>query len=282
MTTHRPGFTFIEMLMVVVLGSIVVAGVYGTLVRQEQAYGQVRAMGATQDDARMGVELLSSELREVSPEGGDLLMAAADSIRFRALRKFGLVCDTDRPGRRLSIAQLGADPFRPGDSLLVYVDQDTLMAADDIWQRDLVTHVGGLSSCPTTLGLRLLGLLPDATLTSLTVEGSVLNIDSVFPGAPIRSYESLTYRIGPWDGDPMLVVERNGVAQPLVGPLTSDGIRFRYFDGQGLELASVPLSAADRERVRRVRVEVRASRHAGSQAGMHQDSLITDIYTRGS
>lgn len=283
MTTNRPGFTFIELLMVVVLGFMVLAAAYGTLVRQEQAYGQVRAMVGTQDDARMGIELLSAELREVSPEGGDLLMAAADAIGFRALRKFGLVCTTDKLNKRLVVARLGVDPFRAGDSVVVYVDGDTLMAADDSWARDVVTGVASPSLCTTTLGLGLSALLPDASLATLSLHGAGLKYDSIFPGAPVRSFEALTYRTGTWDGDPMLVVERNGTMQPLVGPLTAtDGVRFRYFDGQGNELTGLPLGATDRERVRRVRVEVRATRHAGSRVGMHQDSLITDIYTRGS
>jgi prepilin-type N-terminal cleavage/methylation domain-containing protein len=283
LTARRDGFTFVELLLVLVLGLLLLGGAYGTLVRQEQAYGQLRAMAGTQQDARTGLELLSAELREVSAVGGDLLMATPDSLRFRALRKFGLVCDTDKNNKRLLVAQLGADPFASQDSIVVYVDQDSLMARDDIWQREQVSSVNAATSCSTTLGAALPSLLPEATLKVLTLQGAGLRFDSVFPGAPVRGFQRLTYGVATVDGEPMLVMRRRDVTVPLLGPLAAgDGLVFRYYDGLGTELTSFPLSAFDRQSVRRIRVEMRTTRMANSRTGLHEDSLFTDIFTRGS
>lgn len=283
LTARRDGFTFVELLLVLVLGLLLLGGAYRTLVRQEQAYGQLRAMAGTQQDARTGLELLSAELREVSASGGDLLVATPDSIRFRALRKFGLVCYTDKNNKRLTVAQMGSDPFASGDSIVVYVDGDSLMARDDIWQREQVSSVSGTVTCGTTLGLYLPDLLPNATLRVLTIQGAGLRFDSVYPGAPVRGFQRLAYGVQPVDGEPMLVMRRRGETFPLLGPLApGDGIVFRYFDDQGTELTSFPLSAFDRQRVRRIRVEMRAARVGSSATGVHEDSLFTDIFTRGS
>jgi len=177
---------------------------------------------------------------------------------------------------------VGADPFAASDSVVIYVDQDSLLADDDIWERAQVTGVSSPALCVTTLGTALAALLPTANLHTITLGGGV-HFDSVYPGAPVRSYEMLSYRAGTWNGEPTLVRDQDGAVTPLVGPLPSTGgLSLRYFDATGTELTAFPLSAADRASVRRIRVELQAEQVAGSQLGMHQDSLISDIFTRGS
>jgi prepilin-type N-terminal cleavage/methylation domain-containing protein len=283
MRARRAGFTMVELLLVLVLGAFAMAAAVTTLVRQERAYGQLRAMAGTQEDTRTGVQFLSGELLELSATGGDLLLASRDSIRIRALRKFGIVCSVNKTGKRLVVAQEGLDPFAAGDSIVVYEDRDTLMAADDFWQREYVTAVSGSPACVTTLGLNVAGLLPGSQMVELTLQGSGLRFDSVFPGAPVRQYETVTYATGSVGGETLLTMRQDGgTAVPLLGPLTStSGLVFRYFDGSGTELTSLPLSAADRAAVRRIQVALRAERWGDARSQMLRDSVITDIYVRG-
>lgn len=281
MRTRRAGFTLIELLLVLVLGMILLGAAFQTMSQQEQAYGLFNAMAGTQGDTRLGVELLTSELRELSADGSDLLLATPDSLRIRALRKFGLVCSTNTSNTQLTVAQIGADPFLTGDSIVVYVDQDSLKAADDIWQRTQVTNIQATSTCGSLLGGTLGLVLPDATLTILKVGGS-LRFDSIYPGAPVRSFENLMYRAGDWQGDKVLERVYNGTSAPMFGPLADpDGFVVSYFDTLGTELTTFPLSAADRASVQRLRIELRAERRAGA-ARTHTDSLITEIYLRGN
>lgn len=283
MGTSRGGFTFIEMLLVMVLGVMLLAGAYGTLARQEQGYRHMTAMAATQQDTRTGIELLSAELREISAGGADLLMATPDSLRFRALRKFGILCDKSSNDKKLTVAQLGADPFAAGDSLLIYVDQDSLTATDDYWVSEYVQNVGTISLCGTTLGLSLGTVLASSELTVLQLPGAGLKFDSVYAGAPIRSFEILTYRTGDYDGEHMLLRRYQSDAPvPLFGPVENPGgLALRYFDGSGNELTSFPLNAADRASVRRVEVKLRAQRITGGTTGTYTDSLVTEIFFRG-
>ncbi|NIQ56242.1 MAG: hypothetical protein GWN02_18920 [Gemmatimonadetes bacterium] len=274
------------MLLTLILGLVLMAGAYGVLIRQDRAYSELRAATATQQDSRTGIDLLTGELREISSAGGDLVMATRDSIRFRALRKFGTVCQTDNSNKKMMVVQTGIEPFAAGDSIAVYVDRDTLMAEDDLWQQEVVNTVSTSTACTTTLGAALASLLPGSPLIELRFTGIALKYDSIYPGAPIRSYEVLTYRAADWNGDWLLVRDHvesgSRVTVPLLGPIADPrGFVLRYFDGTGTELTAFPLSAADRAAVRRIQVWILAERPAG-HAGDHGDGLLTDIHLRGN
>ncbi|MEJ2504062.1 MAG: prepilin-type N-terminal cleavage/methylation domain-containing protein, partial [Gemmatimonadota bacterium] len=220
MRARRDGFTMVELLLILVLGAVAMGAAVTTLSRQEQAYGQLRAMAGTQEATRTGVQFLAAELMEVSASGGDLLLADADSIRIRALRKFGIVCDVDKNGKRLVVAQEGLDPFVATDSIVVYEDRDTLMAADDVWQREYVTAASSSTSCSTTLGSNRTTLLPGTQLIELSLQGAGLRFDSVFPGAPVRQYETVTYAAGTVGGETALTLRTDGGTRvALLGPL---------------------------------------------------------------
>lgn len=281
MRADRAGFTFIELLLVVVLGMIVLAGGYTTLLRQTDAYSTFSAMTGTQQDTRTGIDLLASELRELSASGADLVLATPDSIRFRALRSFGILCqNTHKLNKKLIVAQFGVQPFKAGDSILVYVDGDSLQARDDKWQREYVNTTAA-ATCGTVLGVNLGTLSPGATLTELTI-GTTLKSDSVYPGAPVRSFNLITYTAGTSDGIPMLMRLEGGSEAPMLGPIEDPGgIELSYFDGTGTELTNFPLSAADRETVRRIKIKLRAERRS-VRNDTYQDSLTTDVYLRGS
>lgn len=282
MSTHRTGFTMVELLLVMVLGLIVIGAAYETLIRQEQAYKVYNAMSATQGDTRTGTDLLASEMRELSASGADLTMATADSMRFRALRKFGLVCQKDKSTKKLTLAQMGMEPFAAGDSIIVYVDGDSLQAADDTWQAETVTNTSLSVTCGSILGLNLATLLPDADLIQVTTGGAALRFDSVFPGAPVRSFEAVSYRTGTWSGEEYLVRAEGGDIAPLVGPLRDTrGFRLRYFDEEGNELTVLPLNAADRALVTRIEVRLAAERNT-TPGETYADVLVTDVYLRGS
>jgi prepilin-type N-terminal cleavage/methylation domain-containing protein len=284
MTTRRDGFTLIELLMVMVIGLMLLGAAIETLTRQERAYSQLSAIANTQQDVRIGADLMAAEFRELSPLSGDILMATPDSIRFRTIRKFGLICDTDKNNKRIVVAQTGREPFAGGDSISIYVDQDSLKARDDIWQYDAVQSTSTTTSCNTTLGTSLAKLMPEAKLVQLTLQGAGLRYDSIYPGGPIRSFEPVSYRVQNVNSSPTLVVVRaDSVVSPLVGPLASTSpLVLRYFDWQGNEFTSFPLNATDRQNVRRIRLELKAAREAGGATGTYEETLMAEVYTRGS
>lgn len=281
MRTAREGMTMIELLLVMVLGMIIVGGAYTTLLSQSDAYGTLNAMSETQQDTRMGIDVLRAELRELSANGSDLAAATPTSVRFRAPRSFGILCDQNKINKKLIVARLGMQPFTAGDSILIYVDGDSLKAADDVWQREYVNNVSS-TTCGAIigLGLSLSSLLPDATFTELSI-GPSLRSDSIFPGAPVRSFDVVTYEAGTWDGMPMLVRKQGSDVAPLLLIRDTDGLTLRYFDGLGNELTTFPLNAAARQSVRRIQVVLRSERRS-VRADTYQDSLTTDVSLRGS
>lgn len=284
MRATREGFTIVELLLVLLLGTVLLGAVYDTMSRQERAYGKFNAMAGTQQDTRIGMDLLAAELRELSPEGGDLLMATQDSLRVRALRKFGIVCAKDNSSKRFDVARVGVTAFAAGDSITVYADQDSLKATDDVWQEAAIQTTASLSDCNSTILGAALGLLmPTATLERITIQGSGVRFDSIYPGAPVRSFETLTYRVGDVDGEPWVVRAAGATMTPLFGPVPpSTGLRLAYFDTTGTQLTTFPLSAADRGSVARVRVTLRARRQTGTNYTAHTDSLVSEILVRGN
>lgn len=281
MRTTREGVTMIELLLVMVLGMIIVAGAYTTLLSQTDAYGTLNAMSETQQATRMGLDVLGAELREVSANGSDLAAATSSSVSFRALRSFGILCDQNKINNKLIVGRLGVQPFTAGDSVLVYVDGDSLKAADDVWQREYVQNVAS-TTCGAIIGsgLSLGSLLPNATFVELSV-GTSLKKDSIYPGAPIRSFNRVTYEVDTWDGRPMLVRKQGSDVAPLLLGRDPDGLTLRYFDELGNELTTFPLDAAARESVRRIQVILRSERRS-VRADTYQDSLTTDVFLRGS
>lgn len=280
--TRRDGFSMIEMLLMLVLGMILLIAAFRTMSQQEKAYGLFNAIAGTQADTRMGIEFMTAGLREVSATGGDLVMATPDSIRIRGLQEFGLICDTNKSNTQLTVARIGNEGFAGGDSIAIYVDQDSLTAKDDIWQTTAISNVSATASCTTTFGVNRASLAPGSTLEILKVGGG-LRFDSIYPGAPVRSYTHMTYRVGTWQGQPVLERVVGSEVAPLFGPLTGpDGFELTYFDTTGTQLTSFPLSAADRGSVERIRVELRAEQRAGGPNNTYTDSLVTEIYLRGS
>jgi len=281
---RRPGFTIAEALVVLVVGSILMAAAYRTLISQERSYRVYDAAISTQQATRLSLQVLTAELREISAQGADLTYADNDSISFRALRKFGIICDMNKSLKQITVVRMGQEAFEPGDSLLVFVDGDRMTGDDDRW--DLASISGASASlCSSVIGLDIAGSLLGGTQTLLKLSGAPL-INEVYQGAPIRSFERLTYGIKEFDGTWYLGRDTvSGTMVPVVGPLappSRGGLAFTYYDTLGNVLSATPLDSATRASVRRIEVAVRGQKTTGVGAtGIHLDSLITDIYLRG-
>jgi len=279
----RPGFSLVELLVVAVLAGIVLAAAYQTLVVQERVQRQERAVIRTQESARIAMAVISAELRETSASGGDLVMADRDSIRFRALRRVGLICGFNNSERWADVVALGTDGphssgFAAEDSILIFHDGDAARATDDTWGATRVnTNPGSGATCPFWPGAPTSRLKVDALNTAARV------------GAPIRSFTHVRYRLAPRPNREYALVRRegnDGVERELLGgmaPPTDGGLRFRYFDADGNELTATPLNQAARENVALVDIVVRArTTRETSGVDTYTDSLVTRIALRGN
>jgi len=269
-----PGFSLVELLIVVVLAGLMLGGVYQALIVQQRSYRQQNAVTNARQASRAVLEILAAELREVSPAEGDILYAGADSIRFRAYRKVGVVCAVSA-GAHIHVWELG-EPFVGGDSIAVFADGDPKSASDDAWGLGEVSTVNASSgTCPAWGSYPTRQLIAPAVAT-----GAVLS------GAPVRAFEPYTYGLYQ-DGDEWILGRRgrDNVVTPLIGPLApaqEGGLQFRYFRADGTELAR-PLSAADRLLVSRVEIVVRGIGHGAADPvqGDHVEPLVVQVHVRG-
>ena len=141
-TGHRSGFTLVELMIVAVVGAMVVGATYQILLSSQRALTVQTAQIQGQQTVRAGLDILFSELREISRSEGDILTMGSDRIEFRAQRAFGLVCGTSALGSPVRVQKIGRF-FEDGDSVMVFADNDPDIASDDTI---LAGAVGGIDT----------------------------------------------------------------------------------------------------------------------------------------
>lgn len=286
------GFTLAELLVVAVLGAVVLGAVFQTLSLQSRTYQQQSAVIAAQEASRTTLSVLAGELREISATGQDLLAASADSVTIRAFRDVGFACRAGLPAG-LAVWELG-QPFVAGDSVLVFSQgADLTSPADDEWIAGLLTSV--------TRGVVPAGCAPNWEKTTLSgaADGDhdvaalliapAKALTDVGRGAPVRSFEVLTYGRYTVNGEEVLGRKQAGAADvtPLVGPLASgrDGLEFRFFDKDDNELGGGgAVAAADLDDVSYFTIGVQGRQAAGSAqaGGFYGDSLTVSVFLRNN
>lgn len=280
----RAGFTLVELTVVVVISTIVLISIYQTLITQERTYRYQNAAIDAQGSSRTAMAVLTSELREISASAGstptamsgsDLLVATADSIRFRSFRKVGIVCAFSRGAGTIDVWVPGT-PFVAGDQLMIFQEGDTLTDEDDRWDVTPLTAAGtatNAAGCAAEWNTYpLQGLVVAATAT-----------DSIERGGLVRGFETVTYGSYQHDGD-WVLGRRNPDDElvPLVGPIlprADGGLRFRYFNVNGTQIT--PSTEALRGQVSRIEITVRALSEGGVE-GPYVDSLTSNVYLRGN
>jgi prepilin-type N-terminal cleavage/methylation domain-containing protein len=287
MKTHRDGFTLVELLIVTVLGGILMAAAYQTLIGQERAFRTTGEMIRGQDGLRTAMGVLEAELREAASNGSaigapDILAATRDSVVVRAQRRMGFVCSvgtSDKHAITRSLSDL--DHFDPDEALLIFADGVLTTAADDYW---VAARVNGTPQAVTTACTPLPGS-PSAhqRINLKAMDGSDLDgavLADVRPGAPIRSVQLVTYGLYQ-AGNDWFLGRRRGTDQSverlvagLGGP--GQGVVFMYMDADGNTLLQ-PVNPAS---VAAIRVTARTAPPAGS--GASPVSLTSHVHLRNN
>ena len=269
--SDRRGFGLVELLIVVVLGSIIVASVYGMLITNTRAFTGHTVRTRAVETIRSGVDVLFSELREISSVGEDIIAMDGDTLVVRVMRGYGVVCDVDLTGTpSLTVIRFGTW-FESGDSILVLGDNDEGSSSDDVWHSGLVAAMDTTGACPNG------GPSPAQVLTVPNM-GTELSTDSVRTGGPVRAHERLWFGLTSYDGDWYLGQgTSSSSAAPIVGPLrgpTENGLEFRYFDEVGATTATLT-------DVSQIEVILRTpERLVGPEGSPVSDSVSALIYVR--
>ncbi|MDX2122979.1 MAG: hypothetical protein SF070_18210 [Gemmatimonadota bacterium] len=261
--SRRAGATLAELVI-----GLVLFGLVGTLVAR-QALGAERV--AREEEARVrlqaaldaGLAFLSAELADLGP--GDLMMVAAESLRYRATRGHGLTCQVSATEVRVAGATLsGARAPQPGrDSLQLPLRADDALAGDTGW-----TALPLLGVHPTTCGGRpAIALVTAVDTLAHPITGAPATL-------PVRVFEVMQTRLYASAGSIWLgarSVSAGEVIQPVAGPFELPASRFVPRDSSGL-----PTAAAAATRSVRVSLSGQRARWQGG-GGVVVDSAYVEL-----
>ncbi len=229
----RDGFTVSELIVALALLGVVSAGALGLLRRTRDAYRTESQGIDVQQNLRIAAAFLPAELRELNAAEGDLVAMSDTAITIRAARQLAVACrapETAASGTlTLRDAPLyGLRDFNPAiDSLWVYFEAAD-GSDDGGWMLGPIASLAP-DSCPDGRpGRRVTTALRPAV-------GQVAHGRVVPAGAPVLGFETLTYRLYRSTEDRRWYVGMKTATdlQPLLGPVTSDGLSFAYFDSSG-------------------------------------------------
>ena len=277
MNTQRPGFTLAETLVVTVLGAVVMSSIYQMVNIQERTTRHQHAVISTSDNAQAGLAVIANDLKEISAREGDVLAADSLSIRFRALRQTGVICNKDVANGWVDVWELGG-AFEGGDDIFVYeegLNPDS--PNDDQWLTMTIASVSAGACGANPLGV--------TSTRRLNVGGAPFT--NVALGGLVRAFMETRYRLvdsGEWG---QLLRTEEGTETPIIEQLaTGDegGLRLRYFDSTGV---AIPLANLDARLSEIMRIQLKVAGKAVTSASASgdnrwRDSLLSQVYLRGN
>lgn len=294
----RRGFTLIEVMVALVLLGMVSAAIYQVLISDQRIYQSQTQRIDLQQNIRAAVTILPAEFRVLDAFDGDILGMSSDSIRVKAMRVLGVLCDTSAPflGGALTLRTVtirnallfGARPFTVGDSLLIYYEGNPASRNDDSWVRGDLTAIAAANCAGDNRpGTKLTTSLRAFTLPQQNLAGNIPL------GSPVWGFETTTYKLYQESDGKWYLGLRSGVGgsgkhdpttqpiYPLVGPLIgANGMTLSYYDGAGAVTAVTTNVAQIEIRVRGQTAQpVRLA--DGTQANQ-VDSIVTRVALRNN
>jgi prepilin-type N-terminal cleavage/methylation domain-containing protein len=282
----RRGFTFVELLVALVLMGIVSTSIYQLLNNNQKVYRRQGQQIDLNQNVRAAVNILPAEIRELDtgdPAGSDIVAMDSTSLTYNAMRNFYFLClNPNTAGLTVTLGTAtwyGSTALDVGSQqFLLFAENDPTSRRDDTW-----LHV---NSTVRANGTACAGAGASAALTLTGVTAAQLS--GVTTGAPIRGYTTVkvsqyqdangAYWIGSQTQDK--ATGNWTTVQPIVGPIASNGLAFRYYNAAGAV-------TADRTQVARIAVTIRGQtsdpiRSPGGSPVYGRDSMTTQIALRNN
>jgi prepilin-type N-terminal cleavage/methylation domain-containing protein len=293
---RRSGFTLIELLIAIVISGIVVGALFQALLGQGRFARYIGAREEVQQNARVAVEMISSELRGVLP--GGIVEAGEHRVRFRVPRAWGILCTSipRGPGAQVAWVRFPAGMLPSADfdtdrgwGVAVAQTPDPMVEpGGDEWRMATgLTASTVPNGCNATLGLAVnvdeygfsaVGLVPQDSPADVVAPGSMVALyeDVIYDTAEVDAGESWVRRT--------VAYSLSGVPdlRPMAGPIPQEeSLVFRYFDAANNQIApSSLITQAARDGIASIRVSL-ATRSTATFAGQPQvDSASTRIVFR--
>ena len=293
----RPGFSTVELVVAVVMAGVIATSLGTILRRQQRFFTNASLVVERRVSLRDATAILQSELRGLSPAGGDVLAFSDSALEIRTTIGGAIACDTLPAGAGVDLSPVRSAPAvplasfatspQPGDIALVFDQSASSAEDDDRWIASQITGVAPVSTACLTSPL--LDAVADAGASRLRLRLSSALTSTVVPGAFVRVVRRVRYRLyrssagewylgyTEWDGSAF------GVVQPVCGPFASysrrageSGLALRYFDDSGAQVTS----ADDAPRIARVEVVARSFAGAGLSQASSTDSQAVTIRPR--
>jgi prepilin-type N-terminal cleavage/methylation domain-containing protein len=286
---HQRGFTLIELLIALVMMGVVTAGLYSMLIRTQRLTRAQTEQLDLQSNVRTTALVVPSELRELNTVVGaatpgpqvDILEAQPTSIKYRAMRGLGFVCQaTTTEIRVLGATWTGYRAPTLGahnDGAYIFVENLKDLPSDDVWQQTSISSIAA-----GTCGI-------NAAAFVLTIPAGVLTV-APEAGTPVRTYEVMKLALYQTGGKSYLGAQSvsggDPALQPLLGPLKDDdnvapGLKFKYLDAAGNETAAMANIKGIVLTIRGV-TEGKISRSGADHIAQGTDSLVTMISLRNA
>lgn len=277
---ERPGFTLLELAIVLGIFGVIGSAIGVTLLRQQIFYRGTEELVSAREGVRDAIEILSTEIRGMSIADTARLLADSAMEIFASVGT-SVAC-------QIAGSEIGLPPTSPrGNTLTALLTQpDTgdlalflrdSAEAGSLWESHRIAAFSARSkatACPPSAGFAAADNV-DATTTAFVAELADSLSDHVHRGAPVRFIRRGRYSLyRSSDGSWYLGYRRCnalgssvcGAIQPLSGPYRayssnprSTGLLFEFFDGSGvrippgsssLALARVDITARSESRQR--------------------------------
>jgi type II secretory pathway pseudopilin PulG len=273
------GITLLELVVALLLSSVAVAGAYRLLLTVGRFLRLQSATMEVHQSLRAAAQVLEAELRELDPQGGDIVAMGADSISIRAMRALAVTCTSPAPGSgaivtrdRLSFGYRAVDPER--DRALVLTAGGSGSAGGDAWQDFGISSVSPGARCDD-----------GAAGTRLALVAGVGPADAIAAGSPVRTYERVVYRLyadesgTSWLGIRGMTRGSWAAISPVTGPLERGaGLALSYRDSSGAPTTDPGRVAAVAFSLRAVSSAILPRARGGS--GRYADSLRAVVTPR--
>ncbi|MCH7715707.1 MAG: prepilin-type N-terminal cleavage/methylation domain-containing protein [Gemmatimonadetes bacterium] len=297
MSMTRRGFTLVELLVAMTVGTLIMGAIYQSLIGIQRLMATHSERIEVQQSLRAGAFYITRALRELDASDGDIEIANSDQIRFRGMRWSSMVCATpaDMGGNaqlliRDAMTMGSRGPDASLDSVLVFYQGDPRDAADDTW---IIARLSATSAttCDDGDGATDTRLAPPAqtlydTLAVTAGAARIMVATGVLTGAPIRGFQQEELRVSNyWNGRPWIMqrLATNSGGwnswEGLLGPLqTSDGLELTYYDASG-NVTAVLTNIASVGIVLRAESN-RAAYTSGGTIDNIRDSIVTRVALR--
>lgn len=252
----RGGFTLVELLVAMVVGSLVIIVVFQMLSGQSRVVAAQSAREEAQQNVRGALEVLGSELRGAIPAA--ITSAEAQAISFMQPRLWGFVCSGagDVVTARFPTAALVDVAVGEGTGVMV---NQAAIGATPVWAPAAANRVDitGFAAAPNVNDCNNMGAGPNTVAMTVTAPG-IGNLATDF--STIVLYTLTRYEVAQSDGSSWLMRASGQTGgqfqpQPLAGPVEADKVTFTYYGANGAVITPA-VATASPQNIRMVRVQV--------------------------